>query len=135
MKTIKQTIESSGISPKLVRAVIKQLGGTDYIEDVAGNGASGGYCGFTYCVDTIAFFKKNKEEILEMVNNQAADFSESAADFIASFGCLKIKPDDSEGMREVYRALDGRVNKGDTQVANALAWFALEEVARAMCYC
>ena len=133
MRTTKQAIAQSGIPARLINATIRQLGGRDSLEDVYNHGASGGYCGFTYYNDTSAFFKRNKAEILSLVGSMARELGEQPAAMVASFGCLKIKPDDSEGMREVYRCLDGRVNRDDTQVCNALAWFALEEVARAMC--
>jgi hypothetical protein len=133
MRTIKQAIENSGIPSRLVNAVIRQLGGKESLKDVYNHGASGGFCGFSYYADTCAFFKRNKVEILGLVDSMARDTGEQPAAIVAGFNCLKIKPEDSEGMREVYRCLDGRVNRDDTQVSNALAWFALEEVARAMC--
>jgi len=133
MRTTKQAIEQSGLPARLVNSTIRQLGGRASLGDVYNHGAGDGYCGFTFYKDTCAFFKRNKVEILGLVNSMARDIGEQPAALVAGFNCLKIKPDDSEGMREVYRALDGRVNRDDTQVANALAWFALEEVARAFC--
>lgn len=133
MRTTKQAIENSGIPSRLINATIRQLGGRDKLEDVYNHGASIGHCGFTYYKETCAFFKRNKADILGLVKSMARDFGRQPAAMVAGFGCLKINPKDSEGMRKVYRALDCRVNRDDTQVANALAWFALEEVARAFC--
>ena len=133
MRTTKQAIAQSGIPARLVNAVILQLGGLDSLEDVYNHGARIGYRGFTHYNETCAFFKRNKAEILELVDSMARDLGEQPAAMVAGLEYLKINPEDSEGMREVYRALDGRVNRDDTQVANALAWFALEEVARAVC--
>lgn len=51
------------------------------------------------------------------------------------FGCLKTtdKAEAVELADEIGRALYGKIGEKETQVANALAWFALEEVARAFC--
>jgi hypothetical protein len=68
----------------------------------------------TYYVDTVKFFKKNKKDILALVNAEADACSVAPATLVASFNCLKGFCDDAEGMRDVYRALDGRVNKDDT---------------------
>ena len=57
----------------------------------------------------------------------AQDFGQDPIQFVASFNCLD---DDLETREEIARALYGRINSDDTLVANALAWFALEETAR-----
>jgi hypothetical protein len=132
MRTVKQASEQSGIPTTLINAVIRAVG-KESLPDVMNHGANTGWAGFTYTADCVAFFKRHKIAILAMVNSMASDMGEVPATMVAGFNCLKIKADDAEGMREVYRALDGRVQGDETVVANALAWFALEEVARAMC--
>jgi len=116
------------MNKKLTRAVIRQLGGRDYLEDVANHGASGGFPGFTYYSDTIAFFKRNRTEIIELVKEYSDEFGQGPISFVAGFNCLN---DDPETRDEIGRAIYGRLQSGDTNVPNALAWFALEEVARA----
>jgi hypothetical protein len=37
---------------------------------------------------------------------------------------------DASGEAEIARALYGRLERDDTQIPNALTWFAAEEVAR-----
>lgn len=115
------------MNEKLIKAVKKQLGDTEYLTDVANNGASGGYPGFTYYTDTVKFFKANKKDIVELVKEMAEEFGESAINFVSSFQCLKPS---GEWEDEIGRALYGRLSPDDYIVPNALAWFALEEVAR-----
>ena len=132
MRTVKQASDRTGIPTTLINACIRAVG-KESLPDVMNHGANTGWSGFTYTADCVSFFKRHKGSILQMVNNMASDLGEAPATMVAGFQCLKIKVDDSEGMREVYRALDGRVQGDETQVANVLAWFTLEEVARAMC--
>lgn len=113
---------------KLQEAVIKQLGDEDILIDVVEHGASSGFSGFTYYTDTITFFKKNKKEILELVKEMSNEFGQTPMEFVKSFLCLESK--DNEFEDEIGRTLYGRPLPDDVQVQNALAWFALEEVAR-----
>lgn len=134
MKTTAQVIRDSGIPGRLVRAVIRQLGGKDPLEDICQHGIDSGFHGFIYYSDTIAFFKRNRREISELVRQQAEDFGASPVDFVASFRCLDPKDKDPEKMDEIGRCLyGGRIGPNYTQVPNALAWYASEEVARAFC--
>ena len=153
MKTLKQLIENSPTSPKLTHAVVNQLGGwrtaKESMLDIARHGINGGFCGFIYYSDTVAFFKANRADICRMVESQARDLGENPSDMVAGFGCLaghasredydysgNMKSSRREKLAEylpsVSRCLyGGRLTDDDTQVANALAWFAGEEVARA----
>lgn len=155
MTRIERAAERSGVSEKLIRAVLRQLGGgRDAIEtlsDVNRGGADAGFAGFTHHSDTVAFFKKNRKEIVALAEQQADDLGENVAEMVASFRCLagrRLKRDRTDGfdhrttahnrailneyMPSVARCLyGGRLTDDDTDVANALAWFALEEVARA----
>lgn len=132
-KTAKQVAEQTGISEKLIRAVIRQLGGTDSLRDIASHGAAGGYAGFTYYTDTVAFYKRNRAEIRTLAMRMSDDFGQDVISMIAGFNCLKESTE--EGKRqlqdEIGRALYGKVGEKETNVANALAWFAAGEVARA----
>lgn len=131
MKTIKQFIQQSSINPSLIRAVIRQFGNWDYFKqsasDISSYGAAGGFSGFTYYVDTVSFTKRNKKLILELcedLDNQLESVGLIA--FIAGFNCLRGMDITQDSIaRAIYQG------KGDdvTQVFNALAWLALEEVA------
>lgn len=123
------------VSEKLARAVFRQLGETgeellSSLRDVARHGANTGWSGFTYYTDTVAFFKRNRKEIVALVESMASDLGEEPIKMVAGFNCLR---DDDTAYASAARALyGGRIRDDDIQVANALAWFALEEVARAV---
>lgn len=151
MSKIERAAERSGVSEKLIRAVLRQLGGgKDAIEalnDVRHGGADAGFAGFTYYSDTVPFFKRNRKEIVALAEQQAEDFGVNVAEMVAGFNCLagrKLKREYAERssqhnraainefMPSVSRCLyGGHLTDDDTDVANALAWYALEEVARA----
>ena len=132
--TTKQAAEKSGIPEKLIRSVIRQTGRGN-LSDIANHGCAGGFAGFTYYVDTVAFFKRNRSDIMELAERMAVDIGEDTIEMIRGFNCLSSgqypnrKPDftSSEVAEAIYRG------KGDCaqQIQNALAWFAAEEVARA----
>ncbi len=115
------------MNEKLIKAVKKQIGDTEYLTDVTNNGANAGYPGFTYYSDTVKFFKQNRKEIVELVREMAEEFGESPLNFVAGFNCLKPK---GEWEADIARASYGRLESDDYIVPNALSWFALEEVAR-----
>ncbi len=132
MKTIKQFIEQSNIPSKLVRSVIRRIGGWDEFkeraQDVTNHGADGGFCGFTYYTDTVSFAKHNKPAIEGLLKDLADSIGEDFAKILTSFNCLQGYED--------FEILEGYYNPRSemrTQVYNALAWFALEEVCRNYC--
>lgn len=145
MKTIKQAAERSGISEKLIRAVVRQTG-KENLEDIARHGVDGGFAGFTYYSDTIKFFKRQRKEICFLVHNMAEQIGEMPVQMVAGFNCLAggkrsasaeferaFAKAAAEYCPSISRCLyGGRLTEEDTNVANALAWFAAEEVARAM---
>ena len=117
----------------LVRATIKQLGGwnTDTAQncyDIANFGIDGGFHGFIYYADTVAFFRRNKRHILELAENEASAFGETdVLSFFASFNCMKsLDISETEIAKAVF------TGKGElcVQVLNCLAWYAAETVAR-----
>lgn len=129
--TIKAICKQSAISEKLFRAVVKQLGGWESytrqnLLDVYNHGASGGYSGFIYHVDTVAFFNRNRSAILEQLQNIADSVGTGILETVQSFGCVGTDYSVDEIAKAIY------TGKGDavTTVKNALSWFALEEVAR-----
>jgi hypothetical protein len=128
--TTKQAIDRSGISPKLVRAVLRQLGGgkeaKETLADVARGGADAGFSGFTYYTDTVPFFKRNRAEIVALVESMAEQLGDEPLAMVKGFRCLDA--DSASIARCLY---GGRLTDDDTYTENALTWFALEEVARA----
>lgn len=115
--------------PKLARAVVKQFGGEENFKerssDVTNHGISGGFGGWTYYTETTDFTRKNRAKIAELAEEMACDLGEGTLEMIQGFNCLG-KQDYS--IDEIGRALYGRGD--DTQILNALAWFAAEEVCR-----
>lgn len=128
---LKDFIESTNIPESLVRATVRQCGGwesfQEMAQDVANHGADAGWSGFTYYSDTVPFAKRNKSAIVEYMGTLARDIGEgNALAFMCGFNCLKCESEEDNA-----RALFGRDNGQLTAQYNALAWFALEEVARA----
>lgn len=134
--TLSLFIAESGLNASLVRSAVRQCGGWEMFKDTARNlqhsscGALGGFCGFIYYTETVAFTKRNKKAILEMCKEQAEECygkGYSVWQFIAGFNCV-----DCDAEQVVIALYTG---KGDnvTEVYNALAWYALEEVSRRYC--
>lgn len=130
MKTITQFCEKSHLPTSLIRATIRQIGGFDEFkeraEDICNHGAAGGFAGFTYYTDTVKFTKANKKAIVDACSQMADDLGESGAiALIAGFNCLK-----GETQEDIADGLYNPRSDNRQMVYNALAWFALEEVAR-----
>jgi hypothetical protein len=108
---------------KLINAVKRQLG-ENWKEDLqnvlrCSSGAAGGFTGFIRHEDTVKFAKKYRKPIMELLEEQAEGYGYSGSiEMVKSFNCLKG-----------FDATD-RETEDDTQILNALAWYALEEVAR-----
>ena len=133
MKTIKQVCEESIVPAKLVRAVVKQLGGgkeaIETLGDVYRHGADAGFCGFTYYTDTVRFYKRNRVDIVALAETMADDLGENVIEMVMNFGCLQL---DKKDVHIIAKALYGDIKDDRViEVVNALAWFSLEEVARA----
>lgn len=130
MKTMKQFIEHSHIDGKLIRATVRKLGGwedfTECAQDITEHGADAGFGQFVYYKDTCEFYAKNRAAIVGLANNIAIECSEDLTAMVRGFRCLGME----YSGEEVGQTLYGPKNKHQTQVANALAWLALEEVAR-----
>ena len=115
----------------IAHAVIRQLGGWDSFKesapDIARHGVDGGFSGFIYYRDTLAFTKRNLPALREMVQGMAREFGQGVGEFLANFGWLRGSYNADECAQAFYSG------KGDASQAvyNALAWFAAEEVSRA----
>lgn len=132
--TLSQFIAESGLNASLIRSTVRQCGGWQTFKEIAPlvckYGADGGFGNFIYYTDTVPFAKRNKKALLALCKEQANDIyghGMTIPGFIAGFNCVDC---DAE---QVAVAL--YTGKGDcvTTIYNALAWYALEEVAR--CYC
>ena len=133
----------------LTNAVIEQLGFEELedeelrstLEDITNNGADGGFGGFTYYSETNKFARENMHLIMDQVKELADALGETPLEMISNFGCLKPgigedKLDPLEIASIIYwnygerTSPESQVDGTETVVLNALAWFALEEVAR-----
>lgn len=128
MATLKSFIAASHLPASLIRAVVRQLGGwesfTESAPDIARYGIDGGFGGFIYTDETVAFFRKNREAIVNLAKDQADDLGVGVLEMISNFNCLR----GDCTIDEIGETLFGRTP--DDQIANALAWYAGEEVAR-----
>lgn len=120
----------SSPNPAIAEAVIKQSGGWEsFIEsalDVSRYGANCGYSGFIYYSETCGFFDANKKAIVRLLSDTASDFGTNVVDMVASFSCLSDT--DKSDIEAILFGFDPSDECAETQVKNALAWFALETV-------
>lgn len=131
--TMKAFMEESGFSgfqERLVRAVVRQLGGWNAytlqnLRECAEHGADTGWSGFTYYAETVAFYKRHKKDILALAVEEANDVGQNVLPFIAGFNCLDVT------IEEVAKAIYAGKGAMVESIQNALAWYALEEVSHA----
>lgn len=117
---------------KLQEKVISQLGFDELdedckttLQDIAHHGISGGFGGFIYYSETVDFFNDNKDLILEQLEEMAFALGEDTFTMVSKFNCLSGQELTAlEVVEAIYNDTDD-----STQVRNALAWFAAEEVA------
>lgn len=129
MLSKKQVIANNPHLKTLINAVVSRIG-DDCIEDVNNHGISGGFGGFIYYSDTVAFYKRYRKMINKMVFSLADDLGEDAVNMVASFRCVN---DDTETRQDIGRCIYGGNLRGlsdDCHIPNALAWFAAEEICR-----
>lgn len=114
------------LSP-LDKRVLRQLGGGSDAKasaiDAANHGADSGFGGFTYTSDCVGFFKRNRAAILDLLSEMADSMGETPSQVLACFRCLS-------GVQDPMAALANPRHEDYDTVANALAWFALEETGR-----
>lgn len=133
MKTLSKVLRENADRKDLINAVIDNLD-IEQIEDININGIDGGYGKFVYYADTVKFYEQNKKEIISMAKDMASDMGENLLVMIGGFNCLKYydyqkkRWIDEEGQDAIGKTIYG--NEVDDVVANALAWFAAEEVCR-----
>jgi len=112
----------------LKRAVMRQFGDSesfyDSVPDIANYGASGGVSGFIYYSDTVNFTTRNKNKIMQSLTELSNDIGESIISMLSRWQCLK-----GLSQREIMEGLYNPKSDNKTIVYNALAWYALEEVA------
>ena len=128
-KTIKVFCQYSNIDHALIKAVIRQSGGWDAFQeqalDIANYGISGGFSGWIYYTETCAFYAKNQQLIVDLVEKQAIEYDyASPQDMVKSFRHLDAT------LSEIGFTLYGTKRQHDNYVANALVWYAAEKAFR-----
>lgn len=119
--------------PRLTRAVLRRLD-RDQLREVAEYGADSGWSGFTYYSETCAFYRAHKAEIIARAEEDAKELGEDMLSMIGNFGCLSSgqypnrKPDYAP--TEIAEALYSGRGESAGLIRNAMAWYALEEIAR-----
>lgn len=105
-----------------------QLNEDDYsrICDIAKYGVDGGFSGFIYYSETVKFAKANfgliKDSLCELYDSIGEDIIEG----LKNWGCLRSYELTTWQIAEALYA----EGEWETQVYNALAWYAAEETAR-----
>jgi hypothetical protein len=126
--TINSVIETLGFPLKGSKRVFSDL--SAQFENCAEHGADIGIPGFIYYSETIPFFKFNREDIVNHMEQTAADLGTDIISMVQGFGVFRIsgKPAPSE----VGKALWDSGQQWDelTNLYNVFAWYALEEVSR-----
>ena len=124
------------VNERLKNAVIEQLGGDDesieYAKDtIESCGASGGVGGFIYYSETTKFARNNMDDIYALLKDQASEYGyDCAFKMVSEFNCLK---DDKYSPHEIADVIYNKASEDDeTQILNALAWYALEETIRTL---
>lgn len=133
------TIDQARACHPLAPAVLRQLGdgritreAIDTAIEAGRHGADAGWHGFTWTRDTVAFSKRHREAIVACIERQSIELGERGpVSLVVGFRCL------NRGISEMHvaAALYGNgVHYGPDieTVLNALAWYALEEVGRAL---
>ena len=133
--------ENSGFSKKTVNNVISALGyplhgSGSLFKDLSGllkncaeRGANCGFSGFCTSDETIAFFKANRQDIVNHMENYAAEVGIDIFSMVQGFGVFRNCTPPTAG--EIGKALWGCVYREEfITLYNVFAWYALEEVAR-----
>lgn len=116
----------------LKNAVIRRVG-RDSLQDVYNHGADSGFSGFTYYHETSAFYARHKAAINELAQEMADSLGEDVIEMIKIFNCIKGDFSTAEIAKTMYGRRTEKEKNDLCQIDNALAWFALEEVAREVC--
>jgi hypothetical protein len=143
IKTLRSYLyKYSGFTETTVNNIIKNMGfslngsGEDFndlssiFENCAKHGANCGFSGFIYYCDTIPFFKANRQDIINHMEQTAAGLGEDIITMVQNFGVFRNskKPTVSEVGKALWNK--GHNQENFTTLYNVFAWYAFEEVSR-----
>ena len=126
--TINNVIKALGYPLTGSRETFNKL--STQFQNCAEHGADIGIPGFIYSSETIPFFRKNRQDIVNHMEQTAAEFGTDIISMVQNFGVFRHgdKPAPSEVGRALY---DSGKSYGElTDLYNVFAWYALEEVSR-----
>jgi hypothetical protein len=125
--TVRNLITALGYDPNAGRESLVELSGN--LVDCAKHGADGGFPGFTYHRETIAFFLRNRKDIVKNLEITAKELGEDIIKTVQNFGVFRYSPPPPAG--EVGKAIwgTGKAKDNLTSLYNVFAWFCLEEIS------
>jgi hypothetical protein len=126
--TIQNVINSLGYNPADDRPEsLKELSGN--LADCSKHGADGGFSGFCYHSETIAFFLHNRRDIIKNLELMAEELGEDIIKMVQGFGVFRCSTPLTAG--EVGKALwdTGKLQDKLTALYNVFSWFCLEEIS------
>ena len=102
---------------------------TKQLQKCAEHGADSGFPGFILYTETVPFFKKNRHDIVNHMEQTAADMGTDIITMVQDFGVFRKseKPTPSQVGKALY---DSRIWPELYTLYNVFAWYALEEVSR-----
>jgi len=126
--TVDNVIEALGYPLQGSGKVFNEL--SIKFENCAEHGADCGFCGFIYYSETISFFTFNRQDIVNHMENMAAEMGTDIISMVQGFGVFRFSKKPTAG--EIGRALwdSGETWSDLTTLYNVFAWYALEEVSR-----
>jgi len=128
-KTVKAVTEERSEYTRLIKAVIRQLGGVESIEDINRHGIAGGYGKFCYYSDTVPFAYRHRKNIISLLEEMADSLGEDVVQMVSGFGVFRNNPMDKEDRTDLYKYLGGGKCVNPC-IPNLMSWFAAEEVCR-----
>jgi hypothetical protein len=125
--TIRNVITALGYTPSGGWESLVELSGN--LADCAKHGADGGFSGFIYYNETIAFFLHNRKDIVKNLEITANELGEDIIQMVQNFGVFRYSPPPTTG--EIGKALwdTGKVQDNLTSLYNVFSWFCLEEIS------
>ena len=126
--TINNVIKALGFSLSGSWETIIEL--STQFENCAEHGADIGIPGFIYYSETLPFFRKNRKDIVNHMEQTAAEIGTDIISMVQGFGIFRNS--DKPTPSEVGRALWDSGQQWDdlTTLYNVFVWYALEEVSR-----
>jgi hypothetical protein len=132
--TYKSFLENHEDNKSLISAVKKQLGCdsvNEFFDELvnvvkSSCGANAGFSGFIYYTETAAFWRANRKNIKNLMEQEADELGESSViSMVKNFN--SVKDDFSED--EIGRALYGKFDENLYLLYDTFAKYALEEIA------